>query len=447
MVGKDWNFPAVKRAALGSGSTTLLVSAPTMPIVEIRAVIRAGSGFGPPGLAELTAELLRDGGTGALTSAKTLERLESLGANLSVDVDFDATTFGLAVTADRADAAIRLLGDILQKPRFDEAEFKRLRDRKVDQAEEAVRSGGSLVAMRVAMRELFAGPYANGVATGTDFSKVSSASVREFYAKYYGSKNLSLVLAGAVEAPAIAQAVDAAFGHPFGGAAPPAVTSSALPPKPLHVIVCDRPSSVQSDVFVVSLAPERHVDSWPALRVANQTLGGGVASRLFDDVREARGLAYAVRSQIVELAQGPELFTVYAGTQTAKTAETVGLLLEHVAKLKSGFTADEVTSSSHFLHDVFAVRVDGVGALADLAASAEILKLGDGYWDAYRTGLLRVTPELATNAAATLSALDHGLVVVSGDARALEASLARFADVTVVSPEQDFQVLRTVPKR
>lgn len=445
--GKTWAFPAAARKALPNGTTLLALTANSLPVVEMRVVVRAGAGFAAPGVAELTAELLRD------ASGKTLERLEALGASLSIEVGFDATTFALAVTTERAEGAARLLADMLQKPRFDESEFKRLRDRKTDQAEDAVRGGGSLVAMRVAMRELLAPPYTNVVATGGDFAKITPAAVREFYDKFYGARNISVIVAGAIDGAPL-RAVEASFGRgspprePAAAKEPAAARyPSASPAKPLRVVVCDRPQSAQSDVFVLTLAPERQVESWPALRVANQVLGGGVSSRLFADVREARGLAYAVRSQIVELARGPQLFTVYAGTKTAKTAETVGVLLEQIAALGNGVSAEETAASGRFLHDVFAVRVDGIGALADLVATSETLRLGDDYWNRYRASLAGVTKEKASAAAKTLATVDSGLIVVSGDASALEGSLTRFGEVVVVSPEDDFKVVRTLPKR
>src|ERR1700683_4538559 len=74
------------------------------------------------------------------------------------------------------------------------------------------------------------------------------------------------------------------------------------PPESTHVIVANRPKSVQSDVIVTELLPDRHAPNWPADRVALQVLGGGPTGRLFLDVREKRSLAYRADARYLELA-------------------------------------------------------------------------------------------------------------------------------------------------
>ena len=81
------------------------------------------------------------------------------------------------------------------------------------------------------------------------------------------------------------------------------------------------------------VAPPRSSQDYPDLSVANQVLGGGVASRLFGDVREQRSLAYSTGSRILEVAQGKEPIFAYAGTATKKTGLAVQGILENLDKM------------------------------------------------------------------------------------------------------------------
>src|SRR5439155_16605897 len=127
----------------------------------------------------------------------------------------------------------------------------------------------------------------------------------------------TVVLAGDLDGATAQAKLDEHFGK-WTGEAPPKID---FPParglKGTRVVVAHRPKSVQSDVFVAMLAPERRAPEGPLVRVANQVLGGGVASRLFLDVREQRSLAYRTNAQIMEVAHGEQPLVVYAGTETA----------------------------------------------------------------------------------------------------------------------------------
>ena len=141
------------------------VEARALPIVQLRVVVRVGNGYGgTPGAARLTAELLKDGGTRTMTSAQLLNRIESLGASLSVDVDFDSTVLGVAVTKDHLDEALRARRRrSCRPPRSTNGELAKLKARVKDEAEDNARSNGTWMATRVLFRDLYTekNPYSS----------------------------------------------------------------------------------------------------------------------------------------------------------------------------------------------------------------------------------------------------------------------------------------------
>jgi zinc protease len=180
--------------------------------------------------------------------------------------------------------------------------------------------------------------------------------------------------------------------------------------------------------------------------VCNQVLGGGVAARLFLDVREERGLAYAASSRIIELAHGDQPVVAYAGTRTDKTAESVAALLDNLQRITHGAAPTELETQTarRYLSDVFAVRMETIGAIADMVAELATFGFSYDYWDKYRDAVRKTEASSLGPEASRLFHAESSLIVVSGDAQAIAPALTRFGEVTVLDPEHDFAVTKTL---
>jgi zinc protease len=446
-VAKESPFPAIGRSKLANGMGVAVVTSRALPIVQIRLFVRAGSGAGPaPGVADLTAEMLKDGGTRTMTSAELLRRIETLGGSLSVHSDFDGTTLSMGVTKDVLGEALGLLSSVVREPRFDDGELKKTKARAIDEAEDAARSNGAFMASFVVYRELYGEkhPYGTYGLLPSQIAKVTGAQIRDFHRRFFVPKAATLVLAGDVDDATAKAAADKAFGGWAGGDPPKVDVPPLHAPDKTRVIIAHRRKSVQSDVFVAMVAPPRKAQGWPAVRVANQVLGGGVASRLFADVREQRSLAYRTSATISDLANGEQPLLLYAGTQTEKTRAAVEGLLENATKIAAASppTAPEVETARRYLSDVFAIRMETIGSIADMVVAQEQLGLPDGYWDTYRKELRATEPDQAAAAAKKMFHADKALVVVAGDADIIAPELAKIGEVTIVDPEKEFRVVK-----
>jgi zinc protease len=447
---KESPFPAVATSKLANGLGVDVVTARALPIVQVRVLVRAGSGYGPtPGVATLTGDMLKDGGTRAMSSAELLKRVETLGADLSVTTDFDATVLAIAVTKDQLPEALSILSQVVREPRFDGDELRKLKARTVDELEDDARSSGSYTATRLVFRELFPEKSAYGTYSlvPSEVARVDSSAVRDFHRRFYVPRATTLVFAGDVDEATAKALAERSFGTWTGGEPPRVELAPPHAPSGPRVLVAHRPKSVQSDVYVAMIAPARKTEGWPAVRVANQILGGGVASRLFSDVREQRSLAYRTSAQVLELAHGEQPLVVYAGTETGKTADAVTGLLENLARMVSSPpTPGETESARRYISDVFAIRMETIGSIADMVVTQETFGLPDGYWEAYRKQVRATEPVEAEAAAQKLYRTGQAIIVVAGDADVIAPALARFGEVTVVDPEKEFKTMRTVPQ-
>ena len=289
-------------------------------------------------------------------------------------------------------------------------------------------------------------PYASYDALPSELTKITTRPCRDFYQKNFTPKNTEIVVGGDIDADASKKAVERAFGAWKGPDVTPASFSEATPPDRLKILLADRPKSAQTDIYVAALGPSRKDESWTAVKVANQILGGGVSGRLFLDVREKRSLAYNTRSQVGELARGPVPITAYAGTQTAKTGLAVQALLENLKRISTEPASnDELNTARRYLADVFAVRMETVGAVSDMVVSLRVLGLPDEYYDLYRKEIRDISADRALRGIAEHVREGHAVMAVSGDAERIGAVLSHFGDVIIYNPEKEFERVRSIP--
>ncbi|HEY3592314.1 MAG TPA: pitrilysin family protein, partial [Polyangiaceae bacterium] len=439
---RETPFPKIAHQDLANGLALQVVEAHTLPIVQVRLLIKSGAATDGDltGVANLTAHMLKDGGAGRYSSRDLLAKIETLGTDLNIDVSPDSTILSMALAKTHFDEAMDLLGTVVRDPRWDEQEFGKLKKRQIQRVADKAKSSGAWDATMLLYRELFRlptglHPYASYDAVASELTKLTPQTCRDFYRKNYSPKNAVLVVAGDIEPDAAKKATDRALGAWKGPEVGAPSFGEATAPEHLKILLADRPKSAQSDVYVAALGPARKDDAWTEVKVANQVLGGGVSGRLFLDVREKRSLAYNTRSSLGELAKGPVPLVAYAGTQTAKTGLAVQALLENMKRISAEpVAAEELNTARRYLSDIFAIRMETIGSVADMVVSLNVLGLPDDYYDTYRKEVREVSAEAAEKSTSTYVREGHMIIAVAGDASLLGPVLSHFGDVIVTNP-------------
>jgi predicted Zn-dependent peptidase len=150
---------------------------------------------------------------------------------------------------------------------------------------------------------------------------MSRADIAEFHARHYRPGNVVFAAAGQLEHAAVVDGIERRFAGPAGGSEP-ARTVPTAPPRPLAV---DPRPTEQVHLVMGVRSLDRHDEDRYALSVVNHVLGGGLSSRLFQKVREERGLAYSVYSYRSAYADTGSL-AVYAGTMPARVDEVLDIV-------------------------------------------------------------------------------------------------------------------------
>jgi predicted Zn-dependent peptidase len=442
----DWSFPRIQNAELDNGLALRIVERHELPVVDIQLVVLTGSSADgeKPGLAVVAGELLKAGGAGRWTSRQLYDHSESLGSQISVLTDRDSTKIQMSVLRDHFEDAMEIIAAVASRPRLDYGEFAKLKRREMDRVQSLGRANASWAASKVLYRELYElptaqHPYSRFDSTADQIDKILLEDCRKWHRSEVTPKNAFLVVTGDVSVDQVAATSKKTLGAWKGDRPQKPSFARPLPAEGIELFLVDRPDSPQAEIYVATLGPERQSDEWPALRATNQILGGGVAGRLFLDVREKRSLAYRTRSSVEGVANGPVPIILSAGTQTAKAGLTLSALLEHFAKIGGAAPSnEEVAIATRYLSDVFLLSVDTVGAIGGLTANLGVLNLPDDYYDRYRKQVKAVTAKDVVSIASRYFTKDGIVVIVAGDAKRLGKPLSHFGTVFVVDPDKAF---------
>jgi predicted Zn-dependent peptidase len=438
---RPFRLPAATWNELPSGLKVAALPIKGQPLAQIRVVVGAGSAADGerPGLAGLTAEILDAGA-----------RLAPLGADLSIDAGFDATTFSLAVGRAQLGEALDLLAAALQRPELGAPSLDRLRKREERRLSLAAREDAAWGARVMLFRDLFSlptehHPYATSSPTPGDLRRITIADCRAFHRRFYVPRNVMIVVAGDAAIDDVGKLAAKAFAG-FSGGEPPVVPfTDPETPAARKLTLVDRPGAPSADVFVGALGPARAGRSFAAFAVASEILGGP-AGRLADDLVAKQGLAEAAGASVTEFAHAPSVIIAHAHARAPSTGAALQALLGHLASLSEKVPeADEVEAATRSLGGTLAVRLQTSGALAGELARLRTLGLPDDHHEALRKELGEITPALALKAAGEAFRAGHEIIVVSGDAAILGPVLARFGEVKVVDPARDFARIRTIP--
>jgi zinc protease len=283
------------------------------PIVTVRLVFTAGAAQDPedkPGLARLTAEMLSGGGTKDLTYKELVEAFFPMAASLSSQVDQEMTVFFGATHIDNLDAYYKLVRAMLLEPGWREEDFSRLKDSAINSLRIGLRGNNDEeLGKEVLLSEIYEGtPYGHySLGTLSSLQKITLDDVREFYKQHYAQANLIIGIAGGYK-PEFLDRLKKDF------AALPAKDTAPMPPIRPRAIDHTRALIVEKNTrsvaysFGFPIDVKRGDPDYPALLVAQSYLGQHrLNGRLFDRIREIRGINYGDYAYIEYFPRGGQL--------------------------------------------------------------------------------------------------------------------------------------------
>jgi len=332
---RPFSVPAPAERTLANGLHVVVAERPGLPLVSAELVIRSGAESDPPDLAgamSLTARLLTQGTT-TRSATEIAAQVESLGATLSAETGWEATTVRLATLSANAGAAFELMADVARRPKFEAEELERLKRQSLDDLKLALEEPGA-VARAVARRLVFGdSPYAHPPGgTVASMPRMTPEAIASRHAHAFTPKNAVLIIAGRM-APSDGFALaEKVFGDWIGPPPPDHPTPPDSPSAAPRMVLIDMPEAGQAAVSVTRLAPARRAPGFAAGEVANGVLGGGYSSRLNQEIRVRRGLSYGARSALAA-GRSTGQFVAACQTKNESAAEVVRVILDEIQAL------------------------------------------------------------------------------------------------------------------
>jgi predicted Zn-dependent peptidase len=332
---------SVKVSKLANGLTIVSHGRPEVETVSLGLWIGAGSRCESPaehGVAHFL-EHMAFKGTARRTALQIAEEIEAVGGDLNAATGVDTTAYYARVLRADVGLALDLLSDIILFPRFDSVEFGREREVILQEIAASFDSPEDMV-FDLAQELAFPDQSLGRPILGTPKSVKSfrPAHLSAYLAAHYRASDLVLAAAGAVDHEALVEQAQRCLEALDGGKAPdpqPALYRGGL----AH----SRKIFEQTHlVLAFEGHPFRHPDYYAAQLCAG-ALGGGMSSRLFQEVRERRGLCYAIYAFASGLSDSG-MFAIYAATSPDRADELLAVIRDELMRAaESGFSEDELS--------------------------------------------------------------------------------------------------------
>jgi zinc protease len=387
--------PNIQHWQSASGAKVLFVEDHDIPMLDVAVTLQAGSSFDAPGksgVAGMTHQLL-DSGSEGLSEDEISRGMADIGAQFGGGFDQDSASVSLRTLSSAAerDKALDIMARVLQHPVFPQAILEREKVRLIAALKEA-ETKPEIIAEKAFQKAVFGThPYALPSSGEVDsVEKITVQDLRDFYHTHYQAAYAVVAIMGDVtrsQAEAIAQQLTAQL--------PLSPAPAALPKVVMKISASEQriphPAS-QSHILIGAPGIARGDPDYFALYVGNYTLGGGgFVSRLMNEVREKRGLAYSVYSYFMPLKQ-PGAFQIGLQTKKDQADEALKLvrstLTDFIAK---GPTEKELVAAKQNIIGGFPLRIDSNRKILEYLSVIGFYDLPLTYLDDFTKNIDKVT--------------------------------------------------------
>jgi predicted Zn-dependent peptidase/outer membrane lipoprotein-sorting protein len=395
-------IPEPLRFQLANGMTVFLLEDHTLPLIEAAALVRTGSRYEPAdkiGLASVTGQVLRTGGTTTKTGDELDEMLEKVGASVETYIGTTSGGGRMSVLKEDVGMGLNILADLLKNPAF--------RDDKIELAKVAARSSISrrndqvgAIAAREFQKLIYGAnhPYAR-IAEYATIENITKQDMIEFHKKYFVPNNMMIAVWGDFSSPDMKSKIEGLFGSwEHKEVTFPTVPEPRLADKKT-VNFIKKDDVNQSNIFIGHLGGKLNDPDSGPLNVADQAFGGAAASRLFKKVRSEQGLAYSVYSSWGESYDYPGAFQLGGSTKSGSTVKMVRSIETELDNfIKNGITDDELKYAKDSYLNSFVFRYDTKGKIINELMALEYYGYPKDFIQKQQKDIQDATKESVNNA-------------------------------------------------
>lgn len=331
-----------QKTVLPNGIRVLSETIPYVKSVALGIWIGTGSRFEEDtnhGISHFIEHLMFKG-TQSRSAKEIAETVDAVGGQLNAFTAKEHTCYYIKVIDSHLGLGMDILGDMLLNSKFDADDITREREVVIEEIHMYEDSPDELV------HDLHLGKVWSGHVLGRNIlgsvdsvGQLNYEKIKDYYHSHYTADNLVIAGAGNLTHENLVELATQYFGHLSGVKKFPKQTGPVLTPaRSIYPKDTEQVHLCLGTASVAQNSPDLYTT-----HILNNILGGGISSRLFQAIREERGLAYSVYSYQTNYSDGG-LFTVYAGTRPGNTAQVLDLIIQNLADVKkNGISAKELT--------------------------------------------------------------------------------------------------------
>jgi predicted Zn-dependent peptidase len=352
---------AIASTTLDGGLTVVTERMPDVRSVSIGFWVGTGSVDEDPAAAGSShfLEHLLFKGTERRSARSIAETVDAVGGDMNAFTTKEYTTFYVRLLADDLGMGLDLMSDIVWSPAFRPEEFESERQVILEEILMHADEPSDLV-HDVLAQALYPGHPLGREVLGEHptVSKMTVAQVADFHAEHYRPGNIVVAAAGLIDHDRVVDGVASSLANRPGGGPPKRQPPSA--PSADYLVV--RRPTEQAHLTLAVPGPSRDDEDRHAMSIIDHVLGGGMSSRLFQTIREERGLAYSVYSYRHGF-EGAGALAVYVGTAPSHVDEVLELAKDAIAEMAAqGLTEAELEAARSHLRGSMALGLEDSGA-------------------------------------------------------------------------------------
>ena len=430
--------PQPKRVEFANGMVVFLQEDHELPTIDGTARIRGGERSVPPnktGLTEIYGEVWRTGGTKSQTGDQLDDYLEQRAAKVETGGGIDSTSVSWTCLKEDFDDVFRVFEDLLRNPEFRAEKIGIAQKGMYDSISRRNDEPGQIAGREAAKLVYGANsPYAR-IAEYRTVAAITRQDLVEWHDKYVHPNNIILGVVGDFDSAKMEARLREAFASWTKG---PAAKDTEIKPDPAKpdpakpgYYQVDKTDVNQSKIEMVAVGITRRTTDYFATSVLNEAFGGGFSSRLFNDIRTTKGLAYGVGGGVGAGWDHPGMLRLMVMTKSKTTIESIQALDEEIADLaKRPIDDAEIKRAKDAILNSFVFRFDSPAKVLREKMAYEFYGYPLDFLENFQKGIEGVTKEDVAHVAAKYIHRDQMAVLVVGNASEFDKPLSSLGTVT-----------------
>ena len=430
----EFSPPEPARHVLENGMVVYLLEDHELPLVSLSATMRTGGWLEPQdkiGLAGLTGSLMRTGGGGGLTAEKIDEELEQFAIDINMAMGRQSGTASLDVLSKDLARGMRIFAGLLRQPAF---EPERVELAKL-QAIEAIRrrqdNPGSIVS-REFLKQLY-GPEHPSARESTieSVKRITRDDLAAFHQRTVYPNGIILGLTGDFKTDEMLALLRGTFGDWQKGDVPELKIADVTESAGRSIVRFVSKETSQTHLRVGHLSIKEQDADYVPLAIANDILGGSsFRSRLFNDVRTKRGLAYSVGSRLNTGVHDQGVWLMRAETKLPSTQEVINRFVANMERMRTELvTNEELAEAKEAYVNSFVFSFASPSAIVGRFVELEYDGLPKDFLQQLRARVIALSREDVLAAAKKHFHADRLTIVAVGSGEALPKLLSGFGEV------------------